>query len=43
MPKDYMKDHQKALKELINREDEVIPPADKGNATVVRGATTIRR
>jgi hypothetical protein len=29
------KDHRKALKELRSLEDEVILPADKGNATVV--------
>ncbi len=29
------KEHRKALKELRNLEDEVILPADKGNATVV--------
>ena len=35
LPKDNMKEHRKALKELRNLEDEVILPADKGNATVV--------
>ena len=36
LPKDNMrKDHRKALKELRSLEDEVILPADKGNATVV--------
>ena len=29
------KEQRKALKELRSREDEVILPADKGNATVV--------
>ena len=29
------KEHRKALKELRSLEDEVILPADKGNATVV--------
>ena len=29
------KEHRKALKELRNLEDEVILPADKGNATVM--------
>ena len=36
LPKDNLrKDHRKALKELRSLEDEVILPADKGNATVV--------
>ena len=36
LPKDNMrKDHRKALKELRSLKDEVILPADKGNATVV--------
>ena len=36
LPKDNMKkEHQKTLKELRSLEDEVILPADKGNATVV--------
>ena len=36
LPKDNMKkDHQKALKELRNLEDEVILPANKGNAMVM--------
>ena len=36
LPKDNLrKDHQKALKELRSLEDDVILPADKGNASVV--------
>ena len=35
LPKDNMKDHQKALKELRNQEDEVILPPNKGNTMVV--------
>ncbi len=36
LPKDNMKkEHRKALKELRSLEDEVILPADKGNATVM--------
>ena len=35
LPKDNMKDHWRALKELRDLEDEVIVPANKGNATVV--------
>ena len=35
LPTDNMMEHQKALNELRSLEDEVILPADKGNATVV--------
>ena len=35
LPKDNTKDHQRALKELRELEEDVILPADKGNAIVV--------
>ena len=36
LPKDNIKkDHRRALRKLRDLEDEVILPADKGNATVV--------